>query len=592
MESAADTKLDALSAVGRLVWSQASCFVRVRLIAVLLLVITASTLTALGPIALKFVIDTLAGQSHGRAVSVVPLLGAYVLAQFLARAAGEMRGLIHAQAERRMFRTLSEELFAHLMRLPLRFHLERQTGAVGQTLEQGLQGYQMILHHLVFTFLPVGAELGTIVIVLMGLASPAFVGLFCGAVVCYAVLFIYAASTVSRSARAASAAQIAAHAAITDSILNYEAVKYFTAESLVQGKVAEALARTETEWVAFHKRYAWSGLSAAVIFAFFLAATVLYAAREVEVGGMTVGEFVLVNAYMLQVVRPVEMLGYAMQGFSQGIAMLEKMLALLREVPEPQHRCHPLPLMGRGALEFQTVSLSYRSDRVVLRNVSFAVAAGKTLGIVGASGSGKSTLVRLLVRLFEPDGGRILLDGVPISELPLATLRRAIAVVPQDTVLFDDTIAYNIAFGRGGATQRDIEHAARLARLHHFIMGLPEGYATRVGERGVKLSGGERQRVSIARAALKRPQIYVFDEATSSLDTHTEVEILANLRDIARESTSLVIAHRLSTVVHADEIVVLEGGAIIERGTHQALLLLGGHYAALWSAQQKGPVAA
>jgi ABC-type multidrug transport system fused ATPase/permease subunit len=235
--------------------------------------------------------------------------------------------------------------------------------------------------------------------------------------------------------------------------------------------------------------------------------------------------------------------------------------------------------------------VSYPPGRWVLRDVSFRLPAGKTLGVVGASGSGKSTLVRLLVRLLEPESGRILLDGVPISELPLATLRQAIAVVPQDTVLFDDSIAYNIAVGRPGATPGGVEHAARLAHLHDFIMSLREGYATQVGERGIKLSGGERQRISIARAVLKRPRVYVFDEATSSLDSHTEREILANFRAIALASTTIVIAHRLSTLVHADEIVVLDGGNIIERGTHEELLR-GGRYATLWTAQQKGSAAA
>jgi ATP-binding cassette subfamily B protein len=571
----------------RLFWSEASRFVRLRLIVVLLLVTAASVLTALGPIVLKLVIDSFTGQARGTLASPVLLLGAFVLAQFLARAADEIRALIHARVERRMFRTLSERLFAHLMQLPLRFHLERQTGAVGQTLEQGLQGYRMILHHLVFTFLPVTAQLGTIVLVLAGFARPVFLGLFSGAFVCYAMTFAYAAATVSRAARTASAAHVAAHATMTDSILNYETIKYFTAEPAVQARVSEALSRTEAEWAAFYRRYAWNGLRVATVFSLFLAATVLCAAREVEAGRMTVGDFVLINTYMLQVAAPVEMVGYAMQALSQGIAMLERMMALFRETPEPQYERDSARLIGPGALEFQGVSLCYRSGHSVLRDVSLDVPAGRTLGVVGASGSGKSTLVRLLVRLLEPDSGRILLDGTPISELSLATLRQAIAVVPQDTVLFDDSIAYNIAFGRSGASRQEVEHAAMLAHLHEFIMSLPDGYETRVGERGVRLSGGEKQRVSIARAALKRPRIFVFDEATSSLDTHTEREIMTNLREIARASTTLVIAHRLSTVTDAHEIAVLDG-TVLERGTHEELLVRGGHYAALWAAQKKG----
>jgi ATP-binding cassette subfamily B protein len=308
---------------------------------------------------------------------------------------------------------------------------------------------------------------------------------------------------------------------------------------------------------------------------------------------MTVGSFVLVNTYMLQVVRPVEMLGYAMQNLSQGMAFLGKMFEIYREKAEPP--AGDIPTAGGGGagrLDFEAVGVSYRSDRVILKGVNFTLPAGKTLGVVGGSGAGKSTLVRLLVRLIEPDCGRILLDGTPTGDLPLSTVRQAIAVVPQDTVLFNETIGYNIAFGKAGSTQAEVEQAARLAHLHDFIMSLPEGYDTKVGERGVKLSGGEKQRVSIARAAIKRPRIYVFDEATSSLDSNTEREILRNLREISRFSTTLVIAHRLSTVVHADEIVVLEGGTIVERGSHAALIRENGRYASLWEAQQQGTVAA
>jgi ATP-binding cassette subfamily B protein len=295
---------------------------------------------------------------------------------------------------------------------------------------------------------------------------------------------------------------------------------------------------------------------------------------------------------MLQVVRPVEQLGYAVQMLSQGLAFLERMFEIFRHTPEPPVVAGLQAVNGAGRLEFESVGAAYRADRVILRDVSFTLAAGNTLGIVGGSGAGKSTIVRLLVRLLEAQAGRILLDGRPIGEMSLFELRQAIAVVPQDTVLFNDSVAYNIAFGRAGSSRDEVEQAARLAHLHDFIMTLPEGYETKVGERGVKLSGGEKQRVSIARAAIKQPRIYVFDEATSSLDTNTEREILKNLREISRFSTTLVIAHRLSTVVHADEIVVLEGGTIVERGSHAELLHQNGRYTVLWEAQQRGTVAA
>ena len=536
----------------RLLWSDTTVFVRQRLVSVLTLVVAASVLTALGPIALKLVVDGFTGQPQVKPLSPLLLIGLYVLSQWLVRSIGEVRGLIYARAERRLFRTVSERLFAHIMQLPLRFHLSRETGAIGQTLDNGLQGYQMILHHLVFTFLPVATELGTIVLVLIRLAPPIFLALFSGALICYAAAFAYAARTVAGSAATASAAHIEANAAMTDSILNYETVKYFTAESVVQERVSRALSRTEIEWVGFFRRYAVNGLGVAAIFAGFLGSSVFYAAREVQGGRMTVGDFVLVNSYMLQVVRPVEMLGYAAQGLSQGLAMLDKMLALFRQPPERQRIANHATCACAGALEFQAVCLSYSPGHSVLEGVSFRVPAGKTLGVVGVSGSGKSSLVRLLTRLLDPDSGRILLDGIPISELSLTQLRQSIAVVPQDTVLFNDTIAYNIAFGRAGSTFEEIVEATRLAHLHDFIMSLPEKYNTNVGERGVKLSGGERQRVSIARAVIKRPRIYVFDEATSALDSRTEGEILRSLQEVSSCNTTLVIAHRLSTVMHAD----------------------------------------
>ncbi|HKS57300.1 MAG TPA: ATP-binding cassette domain-containing protein [Steroidobacteraceae bacterium] len=579
-------RLDNIRAVFALIWLHTDRFVKIRLALAVSSLVLASIFTALGPVALKNVVDALAGDHPAAEVSITLLAILYVLTQWLARGAGELRALLYAYAERRMFRTLSENLFAHVMRLPLRFHLGRQTGAIGQTLQNGLQGYELILHHLVFTFLPVVAELGTIVIVLARMDQPMFFVFYAGASLCYAIVFSFTVSKVMRTANAASETSIDASATMTDSILNYETVKYFTAEPVVQEKVSRALKKTEKEWVGFYRIYSVSGLAVATTYAGFLALTILYAIGQVQAGALTIGGFVLVNTYMLQIIRPIEMLGYAVQGFSQGIAMLTSMLTLLQEAPEPESMDAATPSSGPGSLEFDSVALSYRSDRTILNGVSFHIPAGKTLGIVGTSGAGKSTIVRLVTRLLEADSGRILLDGVPVSKLPLAVVRQAIAVVPQDTVLFNETIGYNIAFGKHGSSQQEIESAARVAHLHDFIMSLPEGYQTQVGERGVKLSGGEKQRVSIARAALKHPRIYIFDEATSSLDSRTERQILRNLRDISSTHTTLVIAHRLSTVVHADEIVVLDHGAIMERGTHSSLLEQSGRYAALWCAQQ------
>ncbi len=573
-----------------IVWNDADRFVRRRVVAVLLLVVTASVLTALGPLALKRLVDGFTGETVGNSLSAYMLVGAYVLSQFLARALGEVRGLLYARAERRMFRVLSRRFLAHLLRLPLRFHLDRQTGGVSQALESGLTGYQMIMHHLVFTLLPVTAELGTIVVVLEHLAHPAFLVLFCGALVCYVMVFGRAAKIIARSARSASAAHVNAAAQMTDAILNVELVKFSAAEAVVQERVGDALSRTEAQWANFYRRYAVNGVAVSTIFAGFLAGTTLYAVHEVEGTRLTVGDFVLITTYMLQVIRPVEALGYAMQGFSQGAAMLDGMLALFHEEAEPQPD-KAARLEGPGQLKFENVTLSYGPQRPVLRDVSFSVPAGKTVGIVGASGSGKSTLVRLLMRFLEPDTGRILFDGVPITDLSLAALRQAIAVIPQDVMLFNDSIGGNIAVGRADCTRTEIEQAASRARLQEFIEGLPDAYDTNIGERGLNLSGGERQRLSIARAAIKQARIYIFDEATSALDSVTEFEIVRSLREISQSVTTLVISHRLSAVVHADEIIVLETGAVVERGTHASLLQQRGRYAAFWAAQQAGTVA-
>lgn len=571
-----------------LFWAVADAYAKRRLLLALALVAGSALLAALAPIALKLAIDALAGNEPGQTyLAPVALVAAYVLGQYLVRCSTEVRVLVYGQAEQRVRRHIGRKLFEHLVRLPLRFHLERKTGAMGETAEQGIRGYQLLLTHLVYTILPVTIEFAAVAMVLVHFDYEAYLAILAVASLAYVAVFQHGAADIQEPARTISTAHIDAHAILTDSLLNYETVKYFDAEPVVCHRYDKALSQTESAWGLFFGRRTLNGLLVATIFALSLGVALGVAAHDVMRGAMTIGGFVLVNTYVVRLVQPLEMLGFAVRDVAQGLAFLERMLELLRERTEGDvARLSSSAGATGGELSFAGVSFSYHQDRDILKEVSFHVPAGRTVAVVGVSGSGKSSMIRLLFRLYEPQSGSILLDGVPICEMPLSAVRQAIAVVPQDTVLFHDTIANNIGFGRCGSSRDEIKEAARVAHLHEFILGLPEGYETVVGERGLKLSGGERQRVAIARAALKRPRIFVFDEATSSLDSKTEHEILCNLRDVASRSTTLVIAHRLSTVIHADEILVLNHGVIIERGTHNELRELNGCYAALWQAQQ------
>lgn len=588
--SASRGPLQTLREALQLFWTVADRYAKRRLLLALTLVAGGALLAAITPVALTLAIDSLTELGRGQAyLAPIAFVAMYVIGQYLSRSFTELRMLLHGQAEQRVRRHIGRRLFEHLVRLPLRFHLERQTGAIGETAEQGIRGYELLLHHVVYTIVPVTVEFLAVALVLIHFGQETYLAILGVASIAYVAAFHRGAVAIHEPSLTVSTSHIQAHAILTDSLLNHETVKYFDAEPVVCNRYDIALGRTESAWRRFFNRLAVNGLLVATIFALSLGASLTYATYDVMRGTMTIGAFVLVNAYVVRLVQPLEMLGYAVRDVAQGVAFLQSMLDLFHEKTEGDiSRTEPSAKTSGGELVFDNVRFSYRQERVVLKDVSFRVPAGRTVAVVGVSGSGKSSLIRLLFRLYEPDDGRIMLDGVPITEMSLSAVRQAIAVVPQDTVLFHASIGHNISFGRFGSSMLEIEEAARIANLHEFIVGLPEGYETMVGERGLKLSGGERQRVAIARAALKCPRIFVFDEATSSLDSKTEREILHNLLDVARKSTTLVIAHRLSTVIHADEILVLANGVIVERGTHNELRERNGYYAALWQAQEGG----
>ena len=605
---------------------EADGFIKQRLMAVVGFVIITATFSALAPVALKFAVDGLGtgwfksldvallqdwGISDQSSLIIGPalLILIYIFSLWLSRISGELRWYFYGTADQRLHRNISRRLFDHVLKLPLAFHLDRQTGALNQTLAQGIAGYSILLNHMVFTIFPVIIEIILISAVLAVFLSPGFIIILLLSVVGYGVVFAIGVAQITGPSREVSSTQIEAYASLTDSILNSETVKYFTAEGLINEQYDSRLAKAESGWATFYACKTRNGLLIACVFALSLGSAITLAASQVMQGSMTIGDFVLINAYMLQIIRPMEQLGDAFKSIVHGIAFIEKMLVLLDKETEnftnaihigssisiPSTDCKKFPTGQSGELIFKQVVFSYYPDRLgfndkhkpVLRNIIFTIKPGKITAIVGRSGAGKSSIIRLLLRFFEPDQGDILLNGISIQDIPLSELRQYIAVVPQDTVLFNNTIAYNIGFGKQGCAQAEIEQAAKKAHIHDKIMAMPDGYQTMVGERGLKLSGGEKQRISIARASLKNPQIFVFDEATSSLDTKTERQILDNLIHVASSATTLMVAHRLSTVIHADEILVLDQGEIIERGNHQYLLQIDGAYAAMWRTQQR-----
>ncbi len=571
-------------------WPSNDLPVRLRVVAAGLALVAAKVATVLVPIAYSRAVDALAPKGPaGMAVLPVAMIVAYGLLRIGASGFAELRDALFAAVQQRAVRRIALETFQHLHRLSLRFHLDRQTGALGRVIDRGTNGIENVLRLAVFNVLPTLFEVLLVALVIWRLFDWRFALITILTVGGYLGFTIGFTGVRLRIRRVMNETDNEAKNKALDSLMNHETVKYFGNESHEAAKFDESLARYERAAVRSQVTLDLLNSGQAVIIAIGLTVVMLLAAGEVPTGTMTVGKFVLVNTYLLQLYQPLNLLGFVYRGIRQGLLDMEQMFRLLEAPVEivdlPGARLLPPPARLAGAITFEQVRFGYRPERDVLRGVNFSLPAGGTLGIVGPTGSGKSTITRLLFRFYEPTGGRILIDGFDIREVTQKGLRAAIGIVPQDTVLFNDTIRYNIAYGRPDASEAEIEQAARLARIHDFVLHLPEGYATRVGERGLKLSGGEKQRVAIARTLLKDPRILILDEATSALDTATEREISAALKGLGRGRTTVIIAHRLSTVVEADEILVLEAGQVMERGRHSELLAAGGLYARMWAMQ-------
>jgi ABC-type transport system involved in Fe-S cluster assembly fused permease/ATPase subunit len=580
------------------IWPSDRRDLKLRVLAATVLLFLAKLATVAVPFTFKWATDALVGQGSApvapsswlawTVAAPIAMTLAYGGMRIVMAVLGQVRDGIFAKVAMHAVRRLAYLAFEHMHTLSLRFHLERKTGGLTRVLERGRNAIETIVRMVIIQLIPTFVELALIVIVLLRAFDWRYVLVVLGTVAVY-MGFTYSA-TEWRIAirRKMNDSDSDANVKAIDSLLNYETVKYFVAEEREARRYDRSMARYEDASVKAYTSLAVLNGGQAVLFTLGLAGAMVMCAYDVRAGTQTVGDFVMINAMMIQLYQPLNFMGMVYREIKQAIIDIENMFAILGLKPEIEDRPGAAPLaVTHGSIRFADVTFAYDPERQILKGISFDVPAGRTIAVVGPSGAGKSTISRLLFRFYDVTGGRILIDGQDIRDVTQKSLRAAIGMVPQDTVLFNDTIRYNIRYGRWEASDREVEEAARLAQIDGFIRLAPKGYETEVGERGLKLSGGEKQRVAIARTILKGPPILLLDEATSALDSHTEKEIQDALDRVSRNRTTLVIAHRLSTIVGADEIIVLDQGVIVERGTHHQLLAADGLYASMWNRQRE-----
>jgi len=558
-----------------------------RVLVALALLVTAKLANVAVPLVLKEVVDALDPQT---AILAAPfaLLAAYGVLRFSTTLFAELRDVLFVRVTQRAIRRVALEVFRHLHSLSLRFHLERQTGGVSRDIERGTSGISTLLSYMLFSIVPVILEFSLVAAVLLTKFDWRFAAITFGAVAVYIGFTILVTEWRIDIRRRANELDSKANTRAIDSLLNYETVKYFGNEEFEARRYDDNLRSYESAAVKSEASLGLLNIGQSLIIAVAVTALMVLVAQGVAARSLTLGDLVLVNGLLIQLYIPLNFLGMVYRQIKQALTDINRMFRLLEENREIQDRPNAVALADEPAtIRFERVDFSYEPNRQILFDASFEVPAGSKVAVVGHSGSGKSTLARLLYRFYDVGGGRITVNGVDVRGLKQASLRGAIGIVPQDTVLFNDTVRYNIHYGRPEATEDEVLDAAKAAHIHDFLTTLPEGYETRVGERGLKLSGGEKQRVAIARALLKRPRILIFDEATSALDSKAEKAIQAELDRIARGHTTLVIAHRLSTVMDADQILVMDHGRIVERGPHRELLEADGLYAQMWALQQQ-----